>query len=98
MSRRYSTSSATSTTPLTSYPLANYPYRQSFLEIRNGQEYMTMLPPMTTEEDLLQEDMLDQPVEYTSYGPFPERDRRPKLLRALAEWFRKLRRSLGKRR
>ncbi|KAI0708589.1 hypothetical protein C8Q76DRAFT_122805 [Earliella scabrosa] len=87
-SRRYSTASSTT---------SSYPYRQFSLEIRNGEEYMTMLPPMTTEEDLLQEDLVNQPI-YTSYGPFPERRRKPKILQTLAEWWRKLRRSLARRR
>ena len=39
---------------------------------------------MTTEEDLLQEDLIGQPAVYTSYGPFPERRKRMKLVQAIA--------------
>ncbi|RPD61792.1 hypothetical protein L227DRAFT_499876, partial [Lentinus tigrinus ALCF2SS1-6] len=56
------------------------------------------LKPMTTEEDLLQEDMMEQPTEYTSYGPFPERTRRPRFIQALADLLRRLRESFRRRR
>ncbi|OBZ77010.1 hypothetical protein A0H81_03131 [Grifola frondosa] len=36
----------------------NYPYRQSFLEMQREEEYISMLPPMTTEEDLAQENIM----------------------------------------
>ncbi len=39
---------------------------------------------MTTEEDLLHEELVNQPSEYTSYGPFSERRRKPKILQAIA--------------
>ncbi|KAI0719784.1 hypothetical protein C8T65DRAFT_568681 [Cerioporus squamosus] len=59
---------------------------------------MSLLQPMTTEEDLLQDDMMEQPEEYTSYGPFPERKRRTRLLQAIADLLRRLRQSLRRRR
>ncbi|PIL28767.1 hypothetical protein GSI_08811 [Ganoderma sinense ZZ0214-1] len=92
LARRHSTSTTSSIVP------SSYPYRQSYLEIRNGREYMTMLPPMTTEEDLLQEDLIGQPAVYTSYGPFPERRKRMNIVQAIADFIRKLRKSLGRRR
>ncbi|EJF59945.1 hypothetical protein DICSQDRAFT_171670 [Dichomitus squalens LYAD-421 SS1] len=57
-----------------------------------------MLPPMTTEEDLLQDDIINDPAVYTSYGPFPERSKRKKLVQAIANFFKRLRYSLGRRR
>ncbi|KAI0767536.1 hypothetical protein C8Q74DRAFT_1370301 [Fomes fomentarius] len=90
MSRRYSTASRSSTN-------SRYPYRQFSLEIRDGEEYMTVLPPMTTEEDLLHEELVNQPSEYTSYGPFSERRRKPKILQAIADLFRKLQQSLTRK-
>ncbi|KAI0672213.1 hypothetical protein C8Q78DRAFT_1077768 [Trametes maxima] len=73
-SRRYSTSSSATAT-------STYPYRQSFVEVRNGHEYMTMLPPMTTEEDLLQEGVLDDPE---IYG-LPRAQRLQELVRKLRQ-------------
>ncbi|KAI0357681.1 hypothetical protein OH77DRAFT_1287921 [Trametes cingulata] len=75
LSKRYSTSSSTTA--------ASYPYRQSFLEVRNGQEYVSMLPPMTTEEDLLQEGLLDDSAAYDENGDVLPQRRHKKILRAL---------------
>ncbi|KAI1786372.1 hypothetical protein LXA43DRAFT_898124 [Ganoderma leucocontextum] len=55
--------------------------------------------PMTTEEDLLQEDLIGEPAVYTSYGPFkPERRRRIKFVQAIADFIRRLRQNFGRRR
>ncbi|GBE89892.1 hypothetical protein SCP_1702180 [Sparassis crispa] len=41
--------------------MSTYPHRQSIYEIYNGEEYVSMLPPMTSEEDLLQDDFMNSP-------------------------------------
>ncbi|KAI8989037.1 hypothetical protein BD414DRAFT_323435 [Trametes punicea] len=90
-SRRYSSSSSTGTT--------SYPYRQSLLELRDGQEFMSMLPPMNTEEDLLQEDMLDSQRSYHQ-GDLPEiltPKRHRGFIQTILALVSRLRRRLGKR-
>lgn len=39
---------------------------------------------MTTEEDLLQEDIINDPAAYTSYGPLSERTRHKKFVDVIA--------------
>ncbi|KZT08097.1 uncharacterized protein LAESUDRAFT_75264 [Laetiporus sulphureus 93-53] len=69
--------------------MSSYPYRQSVHERRNGEEYFSMLPPMSTEEDLLLEEVVGSPIEVSTPawegGSHPRR--RKRVTAAVANLF-----------